>query len=86
MTRALPASLRAVHAGPALLAVALAASAAWAPRAGLLLGAGYAAAVLASGWASGKTLLDRAGVAALTPAAHLAYAAGYLAGLAGARA
>lgn len=86
MTLALPASLRVVHVGPVVLAAALAASAVWAPQAGLLLGGSYAAAVLASGWASGGSMPDRAGVAFLTPAAHLAYAAGFLAGLAGYRA
>ncbi|MBI3298079.1 MAG: glycosyltransferase [Elusimicrobia bacterium] len=85
MTRSLPASLRPVHAAPAAMAVAFAASAVWAPGLAVLLSGGYAAAVLASGWTSGGAVLDRAGVAALTPAAHLAYAAGFLAGLAGAR-
>lgn len=85
MTRAVPRSLGWAHVAPLGLGLAAAAAASRSFPAAAFILAAYAAAALSAGWRSGGGALDRAAVTGLIPAAHGAYAAGFLAGLAGLR-
>lgn len=85
MTRRAPLSLRPHHAAPLVLVGAVAAAGPLSP-AGAAAAACYALMAGTAGWRAQRGFVDRAAVACLVPAAHLAYAAGFAAGLAGARA
>ncbi|MBI5597460.1 MAG: glycosyltransferase [Elusimicrobia bacterium] len=84
MTRRAPFSLRPHHAAPLVLVCAAAAAGPLRPG-GVALTAAYALLAAVSAWSAQRGFVDRAAVACLMPAAHLAYAAGFAAGLAGAR-